>query len=68
MKKEYDVEVECVICDTTFIVKNIDIDIELDEGYSDDDFWWIHIYRTDCPTCNDKAMVYVESDVPCCLD
>ena len=66
---DYDVEVGCVECDHRFTAKNTEVDVELDEGYSEDDVWWIHIYRTECPQCKEVKMVDVFSDnVPCCLD
>ena len=60
----YEVDVECFMCGREFSVRNIDVDVETESGYSEDDCWLSYMYRVDCPTCKRERLVDLLSNVP----
>lgn len=62
-----EIEVECTMCDTVFLTPRDAIEIDLDEWWSDDDYGFYHIYRTECRICNERESVFIVTEgLDCC--
>jgi hypothetical protein len=58
--------VECYVCDYQFQARGTDIEIELEETWTEDDYWFIHIYTTYCPQCNKDQTIDILDPHHCC--
>lgn len=60
-------EFECYTCYQVLNIDRSKVTVELDEGYSRDDHWWIHRYLIYCPNCKEeRSFDLLTEDADCC--